>query len=267
MREFIGELLREAGEMALSLADSARGERKADRSLVSEADRRVETLITGRIAERFPEDGIIGEEHGAAASNSTAGVRGSGSDSRRLWAIDPIDGTNPFLNGLPTWGVCIGALEGGTPAAGGIFLPRLGELLIGVRGEGATRNGVPLPPLRPMEIDNQTVLLSPASRKRFYKMDFPGKSMAYGSIAAHVAFAATGGGIGALVDRPYIWDILGPLAVLHEVGGGAFYPDGRPLDLATLAGGEKEESPLFFGLPENTEKLYPMIEITPRPEK
>jgi myo-inositol-1(or 4)-monophosphatase len=262
MREFIEALLREAGEMALSLVDSVRGERKADRSLVSEADRRVETHITGRIAERFPDDGIIGEEHGAAAE-----VNGSGKDSRRLLAIDPIDGTNPFLNGLPTWGVCIGALVGGQPAAGGIYLPRLGEMLIGVRGEGATRNGAPLPPLRPMEIDNQTVLLSPASRKRFYKMNFPGKSMAYGSAAAHVAFAATGGGIGALVDRPYIWDILGPLAVLQEVGGGAFYPDGRPLDLTTLANGEKEENPLFFGLPENTEKLFPMIEITPRPKK
>ena len=263
MKDFIEETLREAGAMALSLAPDAKGERKADRSLVSEADRRVETYITGRIADRFPEDRIIGEEHGDANGDANS----TDARGRRLWAVDPIDGTNPFLNGLPTWGVCIGVMEGGEPIAGGIFLPRLGELLLAERGKGATRNGEALPMLEPVEIDNQTVLLSPSSRKRFYKMDYPGKSMAYGSIAAHITYAVTGGGVGTLVDRPYIWDILGPLAVLHEVGGGAFYPDGKPLDLNTLANGEKEELPLFFGLPESTRQLYPMIEIYPRPNK
>lgn len=259
MKDFIEETLREAGKMALSLAPGAKGERKADRSLVSEADRRVETYITGRIAERFPDDRLIGEEHGAARENEIAG--------QRLWAVDPIDGTNPYLNGLPTWGVCIGVMEAGMPLAGGIFLPRLDEMLIAERGGGAWRNGEPLPALAPMAIDNQTVMLSPSSRKRFYKMVYPGKSMAYGSIAAHVAYAITGNTIGVLVDRPYIWDILGPLAVLKEVGGWAHYPDGSPLDLATLAHGEKEELPLFFGLPGNIQQLYPMIEVYPRPEK
>ncbi|MBT7856192.1 MAG: hypothetical protein HN720_04620 [Nitrospinaceae bacterium] len=259
MKKFIEETLREAGKMALSLAPEAKGERKADRSLVSEADRRVETYITGRIAEHFPDDRLIGEEHGAAGDNDIAG--------QRLWAVDPIDGTNPYLNGLPTWGCCIGVMEAGVPLAGGIFLPRVDEMLIAARGDGALRNGEPISPISPMEIDNQTVMLSPSSRKRFYKMTYPGKSMAYGSIAAHVAYAITGNTIGVLVDRPYIWDILGPLAVLKEVGGWAHYPDGRPLDLATLAHGEKEELPLFFGLLENTRQLFPMIEVYPRPKK
>ena len=97
MKNFIEETLREAGKMALALAPGAKGERKADRSMVSEADRRVETYITGRIADRFPDDRIIGEEHGAARENEVEGYR--------LWAVDPIDGTNAYLNGLPTWGV------------------------------------------------------------------------------------------------------------------------------------------------------------------
>jgi myo-inositol-1(or 4)-monophosphatase len=202
---------------------------------------------------------MIGEEHGHARKDEGR--------TQRLWAIDPIDGTNPFLNGLPSWGVCIGVLEDGKAVAGGMYLPRLNELFVAACGEGATRNGEPMPSLSPMEIDNQTVLLSPASRKRFYKIEYPGKSMAFGSVAVHVAYAATGSGIAALVDRPYIWDILGPLAVLEELGGGAFHTDGRPLDLNTLANGEKEENPLFFGLRENAEKLFPLIEVYPRPKK
>ena len=64
MKAFIEDTLREAGRMALALASNAKGERKADRSLVSDADRQVETYITKRITERFPDDRIIGEEHG-----------------------------------------------------------------------------------------------------------------------------------------------------------------------------------------------------------
>ncbi|MEE9256284.1 MAG: inositol monophosphatase family protein [bacterium] len=258
MRKFIEETLREAGALALSLVNGVRSERKSDRSLVSEADRKVETCITGRVAGRFPDDRMIGEEHGAARENDD--------QAQRLWAIDPIDGTNPFLNGLPSWGVCIGLMQGGEVLAGGVYLPRLDELFVAVRGEGATRNGEPMPRLAPMELDNQTVLLSPASRKRFYKIEYPGKSMAFGSASVHVVYAATGSGIAALVDRPYIWDILGPLAVMQEVGGGAYHTDGRPLDLTTLAHGEKEERPLFFGLRENAEKLFPLIEVYPRPK-
>ncbi len=259
MRKFIEETLREAGALALSLVNGVRSERKSDRSLVSEADRKVEICIKERVAARFPEDRMIGEEHGAARDNRN--------QAQRLWAIDPIDGTNPFLNGLPSWGVCIGILDGGEVLAGGVYLPKLNELFTAVRGEGAMRNGEPMPHLTPMEIDNQTILLSPASRKRFYKMDYPGKSMAFGSASVHVVYAATGSGVAALVDRPYIWDILGPLAIIQEVGGGAWHTDGRPLDLTTLAHGEKEKLPLFFGLRENAEKLFPMIEIYPRPEK
>ena len=48
MRKFIEETLREAGDLALSLVNGVRSERKSDRSLVSEADRKVEILHQGR---------------------------------------------------------------------------------------------------------------------------------------------------------------------------------------------------------------------------
>ncbi|MEE9274229.1 MAG: inositol monophosphatase family protein [bacterium] len=258
MRKFIEETLREAGSLAHSLAGAAKGERKADRSLVSEADREVEVRIKERIAGRFPQDRIIGEELGSA--------NGAAPPGGRLWAVDPIDGTNPYLMGLPTWGICIGVMEDGAPLAGGFYMPVTEELFLAERGKGATRNGEPLPSLASMELDNQTVLFSPSSRKRFYKLDYPGKSVAYGCAGAHVAYAAMGGGIAALVDRPRIWDILGPLAVLAEVGGGAFHPGGRPLDLTALAMGEKAEGPVFFGLLENAERVFPCIEVYPRPK-
>ena len=256
MIEFIEKTLKDAGKLALSFTHDAKGIRKQDRSLVSEADFEVERFILSCLRISFPNDNAIGEELG---SKETQHQRHG-----RLWAIDPIDGTNPFLNGLPTWGVSIGIMENGKPLAGGFYMPVVDEMFLAFEGEGATKNGKALPSLREMEITNQTVLLGPSSRKRFYKLDYPGKSVAYGSASAHVAYAATGGVIAALVDRPQIWDILGPLAVLQEVGGGAYHPDGHALDLQKLANGEKAEGPVFFGRKENAEKIFPFIEVCPR---
>lgn len=258
MIEFIEKTLRDAGGLALSFAEGAKGVRKRDRSLVSEADFEVEKFITARIGASFPDDGVIGEELG--------GGEAAARRRPRLWAVDPIDGTNPFLSGLPVWGVSLGVMENGSPLAGGFYMPVVDEMFLARAGEGATRNGRALPGLEPMEITSQTVMLGPSSRKRFYKLDYPGKSAAYGSASAHVAYAAAGGVIAALVDRPRIWDILGPLAVLREVGGGAYHPDGRALDLELLANGRKAEGPVFFGLKENAEKIFPCIEIRSGPD-
>ena len=257
MIQFIEQTLKEAGELALSLMNKAKGAQKQDRSLVSEADFEVERFIISRLKASFPKDNVIGEELGGGETRH--------SGDSRLWAVDPIDGTNPFLNGLPTWGVSIGVMEGGKTLAGGFHMPVVDEMFLALKGKGATRNGKTLPILEDMEINNQTVMLGPSSRKRFYKLDYPGKSVAYGSASAHVAYAATGGVIAALVDRPQIWDILGPLAVLREVGGNGYHPDGRTLDLRQLANGEKAEGPVFFGLKGNAEKIFPHIEVYPRP--
>ncbi len=257
MMQFIERTLKDAGELALSFMSNARGEQKQDRSLVSEADFEVERFIISRLKTSFPNDNVIGEELGGGESTSRK--------RSRLWAVDPIDGTNPFLNGLPTWGVSIGVMEDGEPIAGGFHMPVVDEIFLALKGKGATRNGKALPNLQDMEINNQTVMLGPSSRKRFYKLDYPGKSVAYGSASAHVAYAATGGAIAALVDRPQIWDILGPLAVLREVGGNGYHPDGRVLNLQKLANGEKAEGPVFFGLRKNAEKVFPHIEVYPRP--
>lgn len=258
MIKFIEKTLKDAGKLALSFANNAIGIQKQDRSLVSEADFEVEKFILSCLKMSFPNDDVIGEELGGGETQHQR--------RPRLWAVDPIDGTNPFLHGLPTWGVSIGVMENGKPIAGGFYMPVVDEMFLALEQEGATRNGKMLPNLKDMEITNQTVMLGPSSQKRFYKLDFPGKSVAYGSASAHVAYAATGGVIAALVDRPQIWDILGPLAVLQEVGGGAFHPDGHSLDLQKLANGEKAEGLVFFGLKENAEKIFPHIEVYPRPK-
>ena len=82
------------------------------------------------IAERFPEHGIVGEEHGVSAS-----------EREHVWVLDPIDGTLAFLAGIPVFGTLIALARGGVPLVGVIDMPATGERWIGAEGVATTRNG------------------------------------------------------------------------------------------------------------------------------
>ena len=86
---------------------------------VTEADRQAETVIRSAIESAFPEDGIVGEEHGSVRLD--APVR---------WVIDPVDGTRSFICGLPVWGTLVGRTEDGVATAGMLSQPYIGELFI-----------------------------------------------------------------------------------------------------------------------------------------
>lgn len=125
-------LAERAGEVALRHFQSATlGVRtKSDASPVTEADLEIESLLRERIGVAFPDDGLLGEEHGSREGSS--GYR---------WVIDPIDGTISFAAGVPLFGTLIG-LEHGDGAdrsvvAGVCAMPALGELVWAARGHGA----------------------------------------------------------------------------------------------------------------------------------
>lgn len=127
-------IARAAGETASAFfarrADLVVEQKAAVQDLVSQADRQVETEIRDAIGVLFPDDAILGEEHGAAAG--TSGFR---------WVIDPIDGTSPFLTGQPNWCVSIALTDPDGIAAGVVHAPALGETYVARRGGGAFLNG------------------------------------------------------------------------------------------------------------------------------
>ncbi|HET9159172.1 MAG TPA: histidinol-phosphatase [Caulobacteraceae bacterium] len=90
---------------------------------VTEADRRAEGAIRRLISERFPDHGVIGEEHGEDRPHAEF-----------VWVIDPIDGTRAFIAGLPLWTTLIALRFQGEPVLGSIGQPYLGELFIGHAG-------------------------------------------------------------------------------------------------------------------------------------
>lgn len=87
---------------------------------VTRADREAEELIRDMIRARFPDDGIIGEEHGEESPTG-----------QRFWVIDPIDGTRAYIAGLPLWGTLIALNDGVRPILGLIDHPATGERFVG----------------------------------------------------------------------------------------------------------------------------------------
>jgi myo-inositol-1(or 4)-monophosphatase len=90
------------GTFTVRYKTGAAGALSSLRDPVSEIDRRVETLIRARLAERFPGHDVIGEEMEERP--------GRGQDC--VWAVDPIDGTTNFVNGFPMFAASIGVLRG-----------------------------------------------------------------------------------------------------------------------------------------------------------
>lgn len=97
---------------------------KADDSPVTIADREAELALRALIQQRFPEHGILGEEHGEHLPGA-----------RYQWVLDPIDGTKNFISHSYLFGTLIALREEGRPLLGVIHHPVTGDLMI---GDGAT---------------------------------------------------------------------------------------------------------------------------------
>ncbi|THE19485.1 histidinol-phosphatase [Kocuria rosea] len=120
-------ILEAGAELARSWFDDAhfRVERKEDGTPVTEADRSVEQHLRERLAELFPEDGLLGEEF--------AEVEGS---SGGRWIMDPIDGTKSFIHGVPLYSTLLAYESAQGIEFGAIALPSLGRLVYAQTGRG-----------------------------------------------------------------------------------------------------------------------------------
>lgn len=201
---------------------------KADGTPVTLADRDAETFLRAAIAERFPDDAVVGEEH-----ENRAGTSG------RTWILDPIDGTKAFVHGVPLYSVLVAvALDDGSaqagpmPAVGVIHLPGLGETVSAYRGGGCWWNGRRARVSSTERLADALVTTS----------DFPGHEQPAGvdnlyasarlrrtwGDAYGYALVATGRA-DVMVD-PIVapWDVAAVLPVVEEAGGRFTSLDGRP---------------------------------------
>ena len=151
-------------------------------------------------------------------------------DKRRVWVVDPIDGTREFIEGIPEWCVSIGLVENGTPVAGGIFNPITDEMVVGSVEGGVTLNGVAARVTSPDGGAKITVLASRSEMRRGEWDAVKDASLevkACGSVAYKLGLVAAG-----LADATWTlvpkseWDVAAGTALVRGAGGVVFLVDG-----------------------------------------
>lgn len=136
LRDPLAAILREAGDLALTASKGPlRQWIKNESSPVSEADIAVNDLLAARLPPLLPAAGWLSEE----TEDNTARL-----DKPLIWVVDPIDGTRGYLAGKPDWSISVALVESGRPVLAGLYAPVTNEMFLGLRGEGATRNGARL---------------------------------------------------------------------------------------------------------------------------
>lgn len=230
LMEALTEVARLAGTTALQ--HYRRGiavETKADGSPVTAADRASETAAREWIERRFPDDGVLGEEFGAARP-----------DAPCRWLLDPIDGTKTFVRGVPLWGTLVAVTVGEAVLGGAAYFPAVEEMLVAAPDAGCWWNGARCRVSDVGMLEQATVL---ATDERF--LERPDRGARWRALAGRAAVARSWGdcygyllvatGRAEAMTDPVLspWDsaVLQPLVT--EAGGAFTDWDGR----ATAFGG------------------------------
>ena len=142
---------------------------------------------------------------------------------RRVWIVDPLDGTREFVAGVPEFCISIAMVEDGRAVAGGVCNPVTNEVFIGSLEAGITYNGQPAQASRRTELAGADILASRSEMRRgewkkFSKAGFNIRPM--GSVAYKLALVAAG-----LADATFTlvskheWDVAGGAALVESAGG------------------------------------------------
>jgi myo-inositol-1(or 4)-monophosphatase len=189
-----------------------------DTDLVTEWDTRIEALIDRELGARAPGVAILGEELG-----------GTGSRSGERWLVDPVDGTVNFAHGLPIFGISIAFEREGEPQAGVVIAPALGWTWAAARGQGATRNGVPIRVSAATRLaDTMLTTGFPYDRKQSPRNNFDawshlqlvaGAVRRLGAASLDLCFVACGWLDGYWEMKLKPWDLSAGAVIVEEAGG------------------------------------------------
>jgi myo-inositol-1(or 4)-monophosphatase len=234
---FAGETARSAGALALDYFKdfaSLTVKSKGVQDMASEADVQTENFIRGQIQDRYPGDAFLGEE-GAATFALEPG--------KGTWIVDPIDGTQPFVSGIPSWCISIAYVELTALQVGAVFDPVADELFAAGAGLGATLNGRAIQCSQATSLTQGLVSVGFSNRVEAGETLEPlGRLMRAGGMyhrngsgALSLAYVGAGRLIGYFEPHMNSWDFAAGALIVREAGGRT--NDCLPSEQAILDGG------------------------------
>jgi myo-inositol-1(or 4)-monophosphatase len=204
----------DAGELALTyFRQQLLVKRKADGSEVSEADFAVDTALELGLRAKRPDYGWLSEE------SEDDPVR---LNRRRVWMVDPIDGTNAFLRHLPEWTVSAALVENGVPVLGVVYNPATKEFFHAMRGRGAFLNDKRIHASDKRTLDGALLIASGGLfKKKIWKEPWPEvKTRWVNSVAYRLALVACGQADATIsLSAKSEWDLAAAALIVEEAGG------------------------------------------------
>jgi len=223
----------EAGKLVLSMREGVRSWKKDANSPVSEADIAADNFLRERLLALAPSYGWLSEE------TADLPVRLA---RKRIWVVDPIDGTRAYLANLPDWSVSAALVENGRPLAAALYAPASDELFIASKQAGATHNGKPV---RANAIRPPRQARMAGNKRRVDQLIRAGMTIEavpkIHSLALRIARVATNELDAALATASSCdWDLAAADLLVHEAGAVLTTFDGHKLvyNLAQIRHGE-----------------------------
>ncbi len=218
----IGAITAEAGALAMARFGTPMAQwEKCPGEIVCELDLAVNTLLRERLMALLPDAGWLSEETADNADRL---------DRRRLWVVDPIDGTRDYLRGRPGWCVSVALVEDGQPVVGVLAAPARGEHWRAVAGQGAYQGD-----LRLTASDHATLTGARVPADVLPKADRDFVTVAKpNSIALRMAMVAAGqADLLATLRWGNEWDIAAAVLLARESGAAVTDANGAPLSFNT----------------------------------
>ncbi len=238
---------REAGELALTyFRKSIIVKRKIDGSEVSEADLALDVALKLALHVPRPSYGWLSEETEDDPERL---------EHRRVWVVDPIDGTNAFLRHLPEWTVSAALVEDGVPVLGVVFNPATKEFFHAMRGKGAFLNDQPIAASTKSTLDGALLIASGGLfKKKIWKEPWPEvKTRWVNSVAYRLALVACGEADATIsLSAKCEWDLAAAALIVEEAGGTITDHHGE-------AHRYNRASPRFSSLVASGKALHPLL--------
>lgn len=186
---------------------------------VTRADHEAQARVVSVLDEAYPAEPVVGEE---------AGIPSTLPDSGPVWVVDPIDGSNNYVRGLPLWTTSVAAVVDGEPVAAATAIPPVGDTYV-AGPDGATRNGQAISVSDISDPELATVVPTiwwPMDRRDEYAaaaagiVERFGDMRRWGAVQAVMAHIADGGLEGALTNvvvNP--WDAFAGVHLVRQAGG------------------------------------------------
>lgn len=248
--------VRSCGDQAARAQGSVHRDYKLDGSVLTSIDLAISKRLIESIERLFPDSAIISEEH------STISSKGTG----LTFIIDPIDGTDVYSQGFPSWCVAVGVLDRDRkPCAGIVYAPRWGLeqheplMLYTSDMSRVVLGNSPFSPKTAPTLTGQLVTCSTAA-KQLDLSRYPGKIRSFGSNILHIISPVIYSHVEAsLFSSCYVWDIAAAAAIIEASGLGIWYLDRSRLTFEGLLDRSLSSGYALVCRPEQREELLESI--------